>query len=230
MNENSKRLVRLTSILVQLQSKSLVTSTDLAKKFGVSNRTIYRDMKALEEAGVPLIVEEGKGYFLMEGYRIFPTMFTESEVNALITAEQLVLKNSDSSFAKEFSEAVSKIKSVFRQGLKEKAEWLSNHIAFIQNPNEGGSFNHLSNLQLAMTNFNCVELIYTNRNEELSQRTVEPFSIYNTKDNWVLVGFCQLRKEFRAFRLDRIKQLNVLSKRFEPHKLTLREYFEMCEN
>ncbi len=67
-----------------------------------SNRTIYRDMKALEQAGVPILTEDGKGYTLMEGYRIPPVMFTESEANALIIAEQLILKNKHASFVKEY--------------------------------------------------------------------------------------------------------------------------------
>src|ERR1700748_527364 len=106
-----KRLSRLTAILIQLQSSKLTTASNLAKKFDVSVRTIYRDIKALEQAGVPILTEEGKGYFLMDGYKVPPVMFTESEANALITAEQLVLKNKDASFVKEYSEAICKIKA-----------------------------------------------------------------------------------------------------------------------
>src|SRR6187402_3559676 len=96
MSDNdTKRLSRLTAILMLLQTKRLSTASELASRFMVSNRTIYRDIKALEQAGVPILTEEGKGYLLMEGYRIPPVMFTESEANALITAEQLILKNKD---------------------------------------------------------------------------------------------------------------------------------------
>src|SRR3954468_11148463 len=92
VNDNvTKRFTRLTAILTQLQTKRLITSTSLAEKFGVSIRTIYRDIKALEQAGVPILTEDGKGYSLMEGYKIPPVMFTENEANALITVEQLVL-------------------------------------------------------------------------------------------------------------------------------------------
>jgi predicted DNA-binding transcriptional regulator YafY len=87
MNKNEiKRLPRLTAILTQLQTKILLTASELALKFSVSNRTIYRDIKALEQSGVPILTEEGKGYSLMEGYRIPSIMFSESEANALITA------------------------------------------------------------------------------------------------------------------------------------------------
>jgi len=86
-NTDVKRISRLTAIVTQLQSKRLVTSTELSKKFNVSIRTIYRDIKALEQAGVPVLIEEGKGYTLVEGYKVPPVMFTEGEANALVTAE-----------------------------------------------------------------------------------------------------------------------------------------------
>ncbi|WP_255577376.1 YafY family protein [Elizabethkingia sp. JS20170427COW] len=92
MQDNDlKRLSRLTAILTKLQTKRLLTASFLAEKFNVSTRTIYRDIKALEDAGVAIITEEGKGYSLMEGYKIPPIMFTENQANALILAEQLVL-------------------------------------------------------------------------------------------------------------------------------------------
>lgn len=229
MNDNIRRLSRLTTILTQLQTKRLLTASELANKFSVSNRTIYRDIKALEEAGVPILTEDGKGYYLMDGYRIPPIMFTESEANALITAEQLILKNKDTSFVKEYSEAINKIKSVLRYNTKEKASLLSNRVVFRYNTNNNQTSNFLSTLQLALTNFNCSEIDYSNEKSEITKRIIEPFALYNTKENWVLIAFCQLRKEFRAFRLDRIRNLKVLNKLFEPHKVTLQEYFEMCK-
>src|SRR3954466_5361064 len=113
MNDNdTNRLSRLTSILTQLQTKRLITATALSNKFNVSVRTIYRDIRSLEQSGVPVLTEEGKGYYLMDGYRLPPVTFTESEANALITAEKFVLKNKDASFVKEYAEAIGKIKSV----------------------------------------------------------------------------------------------------------------------
>ena len=130
MNDNdTKRLARLTAILTQLQTKRIITSSTLAAKFGVSVRTIYRDIKVLEQAGVPILTEDGKGYSLMEGYKVPPIMFSESEANALITVEQLILKNKDTSLVKEYTEAINKIKAVLRYSTKEKVELLSKRIA-----------------------------------------------------------------------------------------------------
>jgi predicted DNA-binding transcriptional regulator YafY len=226
---DTKRLPRLTAILTQLQTKRLLTATELAEKFSVSIRTIYRDIKALEEAGVPVLTVDGKGYSLMEGYRIPPVMFTESEANALITAEQLVLKNKDASFVKEYSEAINKIKSVLRNSTKDKANLLSNRIVFRQNTGEDRTSNYLSVLQLALTNFNLAEInYYAPDTNETTIRIIEPFALYSTQENWLLIAWCRLRKNYRAFRLDRINTLTILDNHFEPHQLTLEEYFEIC--
>lgn len=229
MNDNdTKRLSRLTAILTQLQTKRLLTAPELADKFSVSNRTIYRDIRALEQAGVPIVTEDGKGYTLMEGYRVPPVMFTEAQANALITAKQLVLKNKDTSFIKDYKEAIDKIKAVLKYSVKDKANLLSERLQFRQNSNNEKTSNYLSDLQFALTNFRLTEIKYTNETQENTNRTIEPFALYSTQENWLLIAFCRLRKEYRAFRLDRIKQLRILNDTFNPHKITLEKYFEMC--
>lgn len=226
MNDNdTKRLSRLTPILTQLQTKRLLTSTALADKFGVSVRTIYRDIRTLEQAGVPIITEDGKGYTLMEGYRIPPVMFTESQANALITAEQLVLKNKDTSFIKDYTEAIDKIKTVLKYSIQDKANLLSERTRFDQNINRERNSNNLSDLQFALTNFRLTKIEYTNEQNKTTTRHIEPFALLST-ENWLLVAYCRLRKEFRFFRLDRIKKMEVLTDKFEPHGMTLQEYFD----
>ncbi|WP_217603408.1 YafY family protein [Chitinophaga sp. GbtcB8] len=225
-NTDTKRLSRLTAILTQLQTKRILTAPELAAKFSVSIRTIYRDIRALEQAGVPVLTEEGKGYSLMEHYRLPPVMFTESEANALIIAEQLVLKNKDTSFIKDYSEAIDKIKAVLNHSVKDKANLLSERTRFDQNLNRERNSNNLSELQFALTNFNLVKIEYTNETQKISSRFIEPFALLSTQENWLLVAWCRLRKEFRYFRLDRIKKLELLSEKFTPHKMTLQEYFD----
>lgn len=227
MNDNdTKRLSRLTAILTQLQTKRLLTATNLAKKFNVSIRTIYRDIRALEQAGVPIITEDGKGYTLMDGYKIPPVMFTESQANALILAEQLVLKNKDTSFIKDYSEAIDKIKAVLRQTDKDKANLLADRTRFEQNINRERNSNNISELQQALTNFHLINIDYTNEQKETTSRIVEPFALISTTENWLLIAWCRLRKEFRYFRLDRISKMQVLTEKFDPHKMTLQEYFD----
>lgn len=226
-DNDTKRLSRLTAIITQLQTKRLLTSTFLAEKFGVSVRTIYRDIRALEKAGVPVLTEDGKGYTLMEGYKIPPVMFTESQANALILAEQLVLKNKDTSFIKDYSEAIDKIKAVLRQSEKDKANLLADRTRFEQNIKRERNSNNLSELQFALTNFCLTKIDYTNdENKTTSSRLIEPFALISTQENWLLVAWCRLRKGFRYFRLDRIKKMEVLAEKFTPHQLTLQEYFD----
>ncbi len=226
MSDNdTSRLSRLTAILTQLQTKRLTTAPELANKFAVSVRTIYRDIKALEQAGVPVLTEEGRGYTLMEGYRVPPVMFTQAQANALILAEQLVLKNKDASFVKDYAEAIEKIKAVLRHSDKDKANLLTERTRFSQIINLERSSNNLSQLQFALTNFCLVKIEYANESGKVSNRTIEPFALLST-ENWLLVAWCRLRKEFRYFRLDRIKKTQVLTDTFTPHKMTLQEFFE----
>ncbi|ULT44880.1 HTH domain-containing protein [Niabella defluvii] len=199
MNDNdTKRLSRLTAILTQLQTKRLLTAPKLADKFSVSIRTIYRDIRALEQAGVPIITDEGKGYSLMEGYRVPPVMFTEAQANALITAEQLVLKNKDASFVKDYTEAIEKIKSVLKYNIQDKANLLAERTRFDQNNYLERNSSNLSDLQFSLTNFRIAKIEYTNEQNKTTTRHIEPFALLST-ENWLLVAYCRLRKEFRFF-------------------------------
>lgn len=162
----------------------------------------------------------------MEHYRLPPVTFTESEANALITAEQLVLKNKDTSFIKAYSEAITKIKSVLKQTVKDKANLLAERVQIIQNAEHERTSSNLSALQFALTNFHLTAITYTDEVNKTTNRTVEPFAILSTQENWLVLAWCRLRNEFRFFRLDRIKKIEVLTEKFEPHKITLQEYFE----
>jgi len=221
----TNRLSRLTAILIRLQTKRIVTASELARKFDVSKRTIYRDIKALEQAGVPVLTEEGKGYALMEGYKVPPVMFTEKQANALILAEQLVLKNKDASFVKDYSEAIDKIKSILRYNIKDKANLLADRTQYRQVINQERNSNNLSDLQNALTNYKLVKIQYINKEETTTNRLVEPFALLSS-ENWYLVAWCRLRKEFRFFRLDRIQKMEMLSETFEPHKMSLQEFLD----
>lgn len=202
-----------------------MTASELASKFSVSVRTIYRDIRTLEQAGIPIITEDGLGYKIMESYRLPPVMFTENEANALITAEQLVLKNKDASLIRDYSDAINKIKSVLTHAVKEKVSLLTDRTQFNQVRNSERTSNNLSALQFALTNFCLTRIEYTNEQNESSDRIIEPFALLST-ENWLLVAWCRLRKEFRYFRLDRIKDLEVLSEKFTPHNMTLQEFFD----
>lgn len=221
------QLSRLISILTLLKSKRLLTATELSKKYDVSIRTIYRDIRKLEEAGVPVTTIEGKGYSLMEGYTVAPLQFTEKQANALITAEHLISQTQDSSFVNDFKEALIKIKSVFRTSVQEKSELLQDKIHVFDAIPKSFSSNALSEIQLAITNFNYIEINYQKANDyNTTFRKIEPYAFYSTNHKWILIAWCHLRNEYRAFRIDRIQHFKVLSEKFEDRKFDLNTYFQ----
>lgn len=227
--EKIPRLSRLTSLLLKLQAGAYISVGELSEQFEVSKRTIYRDLAALEEAGVPLVAEEGRGFSLMEGYRIPPVMFTESEANALIVAEKFIARTKDESLIREFTKAIDKIKSVLRNEDQQKSKFLSERVIIGKNWENTRNSSFLSEIQGALTNHNPLSIEYQKKEStELSSRVVEPFAIYhNTSDHWVLIAWCRLREDFRNFRLDRIQSLRTQNETFEPHPLTLEEYVEI---
>jgi predicted DNA-binding transcriptional regulator YafY len=228
MVEDKPRLSRLTAMVTQLQSKRIVTAKEIAEKHNVSIRTIYRDIRTLEKSGIPIITEEGRGYSILEGYKIPPVMFTQEEANALITAQQLIKKNKDQSLIEQYESAILKIKSVLKYTQKDKAELLTSRIQVRNNLENEKTSNHLIQLQSAVSNYQTIKIDYLSLKNEQSQREIEPFALYTTKDNWVLIAFCKLKNDFRAFRLDCIQKIEILSNHFEPHKMTLQEYLEKC--
>ncbi len=229
MDTETRRLSRLTSILIQLQSRRLIKATTLAEKFDVSVRTIYRDMRTLENAGVPLLTEEGKGYSLMDGYRIPPVMFTESEANALLTAELIIQLSKDTSLITEFSSAVSKIRAIIPNGLKNKTERLEQKIGitntYIDNSPKS---KYLLEIQKALVEHLVLKVDYTTKEGAVTQRSLEPFAIYSNQNNeWVLIAFCRLRNDFRSFSLVNIGKLSITAETFEPQKMTFTQYRQM---
>ena len=223
------QLARLISILTLLKSKRLLTATELSEKFDISVRTVYRDIRKLEEAGVPVITIEGKGYSLMDGYLVSPVQFSEKEANALITAELLVNNTNDSSFSEDFNDALVKIKSVFRSSIQEKTEKLKNQIHVFDTNYENISSNALSELQLAITNFNFVEINYRKADDpNITFRKIEPVAIFSSNQKWILIAWCHLRIEYRAFRVDRIQHFKILQDKFDDRKFSIQSYFQDC--
>jgi predicted DNA-binding transcriptional regulator YafY len=229
LDNDTKRLTRLTAILTQLQSKRLITADKLAEKFGVSSRTIYRDIKTLEYAGVPIIAVEGKGFTLMEGYRIPPIMFTEDEANALLTAELVIQSSKDTSLISKFSEAISKVRAVIPNTIKAKTERLEQKMGisntYIDNSPKS---KYLLDIQKALVDYCVISIDYTDKAGQSTQRKLEPFAIYSNQNNeWVMVAFCRLRKDFRTFSLVNIKKFTLTTENFEPHKMTFAQYRKM---
>lgn len=220
------RLARLTSILTQLQAKRLVTASELSEKYDVSVRTIYRDIRSLEASGIPIYTEEGRGYSLVEGYTLPPVMFSEEEANALITGYKIVSRNKDASLVENYRAAIDKIKSVLRTNQKDKAELLTSRVAFINNLSQVTTSKILSSVQIAITSYQLITVQYLSLyKDEESTRDIEPQALYHTQDNWILIAWCRLRKDYREFRLDRIQSIKMIGISFEDRQFDLLKYF-----
>jgi predicted DNA-binding transcriptional regulator YafY len=220
-----KRLHRLTAILVKLQSKKIVQAAELADRFDVSIRTIYRDMQALTDAGVPIGAEAGIGYYLVDGYSLPPIMFTEKEANALLTASKIIKTNNDQSLIDEYQEAIEKVIAVLKTTQKEKLKILDERM-FTYNKNAIQPSTSLSVIQQAITNFRVLEIQYIKASGAYSKRQIEPLGAYFTNNTWIMIAYCRLRKNYREFRTDRIINLIETQEFFSSQHFSLEDYYK----
>lgn len=209
LDESPKRFDRIIAILIQLQSKRIVKAQELAERFEVSLRTIYRDIRTLEASGVPIYGEAGIGYSLVDGYRLPPVMFTREEAGSFIAAEKLMQKFIDKELGQHYQSAMFKLKSVLQNSDK---DWVSSiESKVLVQPSSGNLFNE--NVPNAMAilfksvadktqivlNYQALEA------ETASERTIEPVGVFHDNQNWYMLGFCHLRNDYRQFRADRIE-------------------------
>lgn len=222
------RFDRITALLIQLQAKRIVRGPELAARYGVSLRTIYRDLRTLELAGVPVCGEAGVGYSLADGYRLPPVMFTREEATALLTADKLVAQLTDAATAQRSQAAMDKLRAVLRRADRDYLETLSPHITVYRPwsaaecPVPDAQHQLLSSLATQRV----VRLEYqAGYSGEQTLRETEPIGLYYGQ-HWHLVAFCRLRQDYRDFRLDRITRLEVRPEQFRPRPDTLETYWE----
>jgi predicted DNA-binding transcriptional regulator YafY len=222
------RIDRLAAILIQLQSRRLVKAQDIADKFSISLRTVYRDVHALAEAGVPVIGEAGAGYRLMEGYRLPPVMFNQDEASALLTAAKLVQSKTDAGTSKQYLSALDKIKAVLRLSEKDHIEEIDQHIVVMDHPSimhQPPEELHLQTLLKAIGQSLVIEIVYTSiEKNETTRREVEPVGIYYLGNHWYLIAFCRLRIDYRNFRTDKIDKLLITEETITKTHPTLQSF------
>ena len=222
------RIDRVTAILIQLQSKKVVKAQEIADRFSISLRTVYRDIKTLEEAGIPLAGEAGVGYSIMEGYRLPPVMFTKEEAIAFLTAEKMVEKLTDPSSVEHYRGAMFKIKAVLRYAEKELLEDMSSYIEVVENPYLPSNKNKPIHLQTILKSISEKEILdigyFANNTQQYSNRDVEPVGIFYLGNYWYLIAYCQLRKDYRNFRTDRISYINLTARHFEKQHPSLQSF------
>ncbi|MCF0050827.1 YafY family transcriptional regulator [Dyadobacter sp. LJ53] len=221
------RFDRITAILIQLQSRKIVKAQDLAERFDISLRTVYRDISSLAEAGVPIIGEAGVGYSIMDGYRLPPVMFTKEEARTFITAEKLMEKFTDLSTQSQYQSAMFKIKSVLRSSEKSMVETLENHIEVRQSskPFYAENSNTLDILLKSITERKISKIKYNSLGfEDLTERVIEPVGIYHENNYWYTIAYCHLRSNYRNFRSDRILKIELTDQDFQHKHAPLKDF------
>lgn len=224
-----KRIDRLVGILLLLHGRKVVRAKDIADHFEISIRTVYRDIRSLEEAGVPLAAQAGEGYSLVSGYHVPPVMFTSEEASALFLGSEFAMRLTDESLQKHIVTALSKIRSVLPSPAREQLERLSDSTEiFIRSHPQRPGFrtDTLAALQEAVVNQYAVKLEYlVGSRNEVSFREVEPLGMLYYDEHWHLIAHCRLRKGLRDFRLDRIKSMATLPEVFKrPPDFSLKEF------
>jgi predicted DNA-binding transcriptional regulator YafY len=224
------RIDRLTAILIHLQTKRVVKAEEISDRFEISLRTVYRDVRALMEAGVPIGSEAGKGYFIVDGYHLPPVMLTQEEASSMLTAGKLVEKMTDDSIRKAYESALIKIKSVLNDSEKDHLESLQSSIQVFRYPDQSSEYpnQYMSEITKSIGQKNVLAMDYeSTKTQEKTTREVEPIGIVHYSGKWHMIAWCQLRNGYRDFRIDCIKTLSDTGKTFDPRNLlTLQEYFQ----
>ena len=208
------RTDRLLSILIELQRKQIVTAKSLAEKFETCKRTIYRDMQALSESGVPIFSMPGQGYSLMDGYFLPPIQLKPEEAVTLLLGSDYVEKNFDSAFSTHTKSAKEKLESILPSEQQKQIKELRGMFRFLS-----GTFSHqrfaqellekqMLLLQEAIQKQQCVSFSYRKPTEtDKTKRIVNPYGLVNISGIWYIVAHCLLRQQIRHFRLDRMSDL-----------------------
>ena len=210
------RTDRLMAILLELQARGELRGEDLAQRFEVSVRTIYRDLEALSEGGVPLVATPGKGYRLMEGYFLPPLHFTADEAAVLALGGEFVRERVDPELRRAADDALRKLTGVLPPERREQVARWRRELLFASWPRIGDE-PWLGQVRRAIRERLVLRLLYhALRAPGPERREVEPVSLVHLGDDWHLAAYCRLRQAPRFFRLDRIDRLELLPERFQP--------------
>ena len=221
------RIDRVSAILIQLQSRRVVKAADIAERFCISLRTVYRDVKTLEEAGIPIIGEAGVEYSIMDGYRLPPVMFNREEATAFLTAEKFVEKLTDTSTTENYKSAMYKIKAILKTAEKNLLEDIDSNIEVLRSHARLAvdNKNHIQTLLNSIAQKKILAIDYfASHSQEHTKRNIEPIGIFYKDNYWHLIAFCLLRDAYRDFRVDRINKILVTENTFNSKHPTLKAY------
>lgn len=219
-----RRADRLFRLVQTLRRGRVVTAKDLAEQLEVSERTVYRDVADLVASGVPIRGEAGVGYSIDSGYDLPPLMFTVEEIEALVLGARMVQSWCGEDLAAAANDVVAKVEQVLPRKLRDHPDRTALYV-----PNFGWTLpgsDQLAALRQALRDGHKVEISYRDRKDDESLRVVRPLGLFFWGATATLGAWCELRNDFRNFRIDRILSLTELDESFqsEPGK-TLQDYY-----
>jgi predicted DNA-binding transcriptional regulator YafY len=222
-----RRADRLFQIVQHLRSGRLVTAKGLADRLEVSVRTVYRDVADLQSTGVPIEGEAGVGYVMREGFELPPLMFTAEEIVALVAGARIVRAWGGAAMARAAEEALVKIEAVLPDDARARARAVPVHAAAWDLDN--GLRARIDEIEAAVEARRRLVLGYRDAEGDETQRVVRPLGLWFWGRHWTLVAWCELRRDFRMFRLDRIGAMSV-GDRFAPERdKTLAAFYRQME-
>jgi len=218
-----RRADRLFQIVQELRRRKLVTARQLAATLEVSDRTIYRDIRDLAASGVPIEGEAGVGYVLQRGYDLPPLMFTEEEIEALVLGARIIESWADPALAKAAGDVVAKVEAVLPDGLRDQIS--RTQLSAPADHRAAPLSIDPAAIRAALRNRHKLHFHYCNAEGRTSARAVRPLALAFYGPVWLLIAWCELRGDFRAFRLDRMEEMTVLDQRFaEERGKTLHDF------
>ncbi len=210
------RTDRLAALVMLLQSRRVITAAQMAAQFRLTERTIYRDLVALGEAGVPIVGEAGVGYRLRRGYHLPPVMFSPAEALALATGGLLAERMTDASVGESIRLALGKVSAVLPPDLQDRVQRLRQAM-LVRSRVAGTGPVPLSRLQMGMAEGQVMRLHYRGAKREAADwREVEPLGLVYYLDHWHLIAWCRMRGDVRDFRADRILDCELLPQTVAP--------------
>lgn len=218
MNKTERQL----AITLELQRTKRIRAEDLAAQFETSVRTIYRDIQALSEAGVPIAGTPGHGYSLMEGYFLPPVSFTAEEAVSLLMGAKFIEQRWDAEFGIQAKSAQRKIEAILPEAIRQQSSRVQETMRVLHpmGPDTTATVKvYLNDIRNAILEQRKISLMYLKTmpgadGKRSNQRIVSPYGLTLVRENWVLIGRCDLRKDIRHFRLSRMSELSVLEEKF----------------
>jgi predicted DNA-binding transcriptional regulator YafY len=216
------KINRLLEITIILLNRGTATAAELAGRFGVSTRTIYRDIDVLSSSGVPVFATQGVkgGISLLENYTLNKTMLSSKDSESILFA----LKTLQVTKYPEIDMILDKLGSVFKNAT---TDWISIDFSpWGSNPNQ---YDKLTNIKNAILNCNILEFDYISASNIKSHRQLEPLRLIFKGQAWYLWGWCLDREDFRLFRISRIKSLSIIDVSFDRNKQRIQKINEHVE-